>query len=76
MLTHRVLGCTCYLIERPLTDCKIGLFFFLTFICIITPISGSRDNYCITGNFQKLSGRNKNRLRTTYSKNHEHFVNK
>ena len=29
---------------------KTGLFFFLTFCCIITPISGIIDHYCIMEN--------------------------
>ena len=66
MLTHTVLGCICYLIQKFLIDCKTGFFFFLTFLCIITPIS--RDKYCIMENFKKISGKNNNRLRTMYPK--------
>ena len=51
---------------------KAGLFVFLTFCCIITPISGIIDNYCITEN---KKGKNKNKLRTTFPKNHEKFKN-
>ena len=32
---------------------KTGLFFFLTFCCIIIPISGNIDPYCIMKNFKK-----------------------
>ena len=42
-----------------------GLFFFLTFCCIITPISGIIDHYCII----------EKKLRTIYPKNHENFTN-
>ena len=44
------------------------LFFFLTFRCIITLVSGIIDHYCITENLKKKSGEN-NKLRTIYSKN-------
>ena len=54
---------------------KTGLFFFLTFFCIITPISGIIDHYCIMENFKK-SRENKNKLRTIYSKNYENFKNR
>ena len=53
---------------------KTGLFLFPTFSCIISPISGIIDYYCITNIFKK-SGKNKNKLRTIYPKNHEHFKN-
>ena len=33
---------------------KTGLFFFLTFCCIIIPISGVIDHYCIMDNFKKI----------------------
>ena len=36
---------------------KIGLFFFLTFFCIITPISGIIDYYCIMESFKKVWGK-------------------
>ena len=52
---------------------KAGLFFFLTFCCIVTPISRI-DHYCIIENFKKIE-KNKNEIRTTYPKNHEHFKN-
>ena len=32
---------------------KKGLFFFLTFCCIITSISGIIDHYCILENWKK-----------------------
>ena len=50
---------------------KTGLFFFLTFSCIITPISGIINRYCIMENLIKNSGKHKNKLRTIYQKNHE-----
>ena len=51
-----------------------GLFFFLTFCRIITPISGIIDHYCIMEDLIK-SGENKNKLRIMYPKNHENFKN-
>ena len=36
---------------------KIGLFFFLTFFCIITPIPGIIDHYCIMESFKKDWGK-------------------
>ena len=51
---------------------KTGLFLFLTFCCIITPISDIIDHYCIMENFKK-SGENDNKVRTIYPKNHENF---
>ena len=36
---------------------KTGLFFFLLFCCIITPISGIIDRYCITENIKKNLGK-------------------
>ena len=54
---------------------KTGLFFFLTFCCIITPISGTRDHYCIMENQKKKLGENKNKLKAIYPKNHEFFKN-
>ena len=53
---------------------KTGLFFFLIFCCINTPISGIIDHYWIMENFKK-SGENKSKLRTLYLKNHENFTN-
>ena len=53
---------------------KTVRFFFLTYFCIITPISGIIDHYCIMENFKK-SRENKNKLITIYSKNHENFKN-
>ena len=32
---------------------KTGLFFFQTFCCVITPISGIKDHYCIMEKFLK-----------------------
>ena len=40
---------------------KTGLFFFLTFCCIIIPISGIIDHYCIM-EILKKSGENKNNI--------------
>ena len=37
-------------------------------------ISGIIDHYCIMENFKKL-GKNKNKLRAIYPKNHENFKN-
>ena len=51
---------------------ETGVSFFLTFCCNITPIPGITDNYCIMENFKK-SGKNQNKLRTIYSKNHKYF---
>ena len=48
---------------------KTGVFFFLTFCSIFTPISGNIDHYCIMQNLKK-SGEKKNILRTIYPKNH------
>ena len=53
---------------------KTGRFYFLTFCCIITSISGIIGHYCIMENLKK-SGKNKNKLRTIYPKNHENFKN-
>ena len=50
---------------------KTGICFFLTFCCIITPISGIIDQYCIMEKIFKKSGKNKNKLRTMYPKNLE-----
>ena len=47
---------------------KTGLFFFLTFCCLITQISGIIDHYCIMKFFKK-SGEIMNKLRTLYPKN-------
>ena len=53
---------------------KRGIFFFLTFCYIITPISGVIDHYCIIKDFKKI-GKNKNKLRTIYPENHENIKN-
>ena len=53
---------------------KTGLFFFVTFCYIITPIFGIIDHFCIMENLKK-SGKNKNKLRTIHPKNHENFKN-
>ena len=53
---------------------KTGLFCFLTFCCIITPISGIIDHYSVTEN-KKNSKKNKTKLRTIYPKNYENFKN-
>ena len=49
--------------------------FFLTSCYIITPISGIIDHYCVMENLKKKSGKNKNKLRIIYPKNHENFKN-
>ena len=36
---------------------KTGLFFFLSFCCIITPIAGIIDRYCITENIKNNRGK-------------------
>ena len=36
------------------TNVETDLFFFLTFCCIITPISGVMDNYCDMENLKKV----------------------
>ena len=51
---------------------KTGVFFFLTFCCIITPISGFTNSYYVMEN-RKKSGENKSTLRKMYSNNHEKF---
>ena len=33
---------------------KTGLFFFLSFCCIITPISGIINHYCVMENLGKI----------------------
>ena len=38
---------------------KTGLFFFLTFCCIITVISGIIDHYCIMENQKKKKKKKK-----------------
>ena len=48
------------------------LFFILIFCCIIIPMSGIIDNYCIMENLQN-SVENKNKLITIYPKNHENL---
>ena len=53
---------------------KRGLFFFLSFCCYMPLISGIIDHYCIMKSLKKL-GKNKNKLRTIYAKNHENFKN-
>ena len=52
---------------------KTGLFFSLTFCCTIIPISGIIIT--VLWKIFKKSGENKNKLRTTYLKNHENFEN-
>ena len=52
---------------------KTSLFFFLTFCCVIIPISGIIDQYCIMGKSKKIG--KKNKLRTICPKNHENFKN-
>ena len=47
---------------------KTGLFFFLTFCCIITPISGNTNHYCVMGNLKKF-------LRKIYPNNHKNYKN-
>ena len=61
--------------QVSLSSCySIKTGFFLSFCCIISPISGITDYYCIMKNLKKL-GENKNKLRTIYPKNHENFKN-
>ena len=57
----------------PAWALKQVFFFFLTFCCIIIPISVIIDHDCIMENFKKKSGENKNKLRTIHPKNHETF---
>ena len=43
-----------YTLASQLSSCmsiKTGLLFFLTFYCIIIPIFGITDHYCIMENF-------------------------
>ena len=47
----------------------------LTLFCIITPISGILDLYCIMENFKKNREKNNSKLRVMCPKNHEHFKN-
>ena len=57
-------------LDSQLSSCmsiKRGIFFFPTFCCIITPISGIIDRYYVMQNLKK-SGENKNTLRTIYPK--------
>ena len=66
------------LVPWYLTDCTENehwnrSFFFLTFCCIISPISGSILHYCIMENLKKKSGKNKYKLRIISPKNHENF---
>ena len=51
---------------------KTGLFFFLTFHCIITPISGIINYYDDMENWKKKSGE-KGKLSKKYPNNHENF---
>ena len=39
---------------------KTGLFYFLTFFCIITPISGIKNHYCIMENVKENREKIKN----------------
>ena len=41
---------------------KTGVFFFLTFCCIITPISGIINHYYVMENFKKI-GRKKEQIK-------------
>ena len=43
---------------------------------IIDPISGIKDHYCTEGKIEKKLGKNKNKVRTIYPKNHENFKNR
>ena len=52
----------------------MSISFFLHEHCLIPPISSIIDHYCIIENLKK-SGKNKNKLRTIYPKNHEIFKN-
>ena len=49
---------------------KTGLFFFLTFCSIITPVSGFINYYYVK---KKKSGENKNKLRKMYHNYQEKF---
>ena len=51
---------------------KTSVLFFLTFCCIITPISGITNSYYVMEN-RKKSAKNKNTLRKMYPNNHEKF---
>ena len=43
---------------------------------MITPISSIIDHYCVLEKYrEKKSGKNKNKLRIIYPKNHQHFIN-
>ena len=50
---------------------KTGLFFFLTFCCIITPISGIINYYNV---LKKNLAENKNKLRKMYPNNHKKIL--
>ena len=54
---------------------KTGLFFFLTFCCIIFPFFDVIDHYSIMSKFLKHLRENKNKLRAIYPKNHDNFKN-
>ena len=56
----------------PCISIKTGLFFFLTFCYIITPISGIYNRSLLHyGKFLK----NREKIRTIYHRNHENFKN-
>ena len=65
--THIVLRCICYFSPVIFDWLTWKWPFFLTFSCVITPISGAIDHY--------KSWKNKNKLRTIYPKNNENFKN-
>ena len=50
---------------------KTGLFFFLTFFSIITPIFGIINYYHVMENLKKKSGESKSKLRKMCPNNHE-----
>ena len=55
---------------------ETGLFFFLTFCNIISPISGIYNRSLLHyGKLKKKLGENKNKLRTIYPKNQENSNN-
>ena len=68
------------LVPWYLTDCTENKhwnrsFFFLTFCCVISPISGSIHHYCIMKKLKKKKSGKNNKLRTISPKTHENFKN-
>ena len=67
------------LVPWYLTDCTENKhwnrsFFFLTFCCVISPISGSIHHYCIMEKLKKKKNRGKI-TKTISPKTHENFKN-